>query len=348
MSKESGARARGDRQVGGLRRKRKAWSLWEERRVPSDYEVVSHRFHYHFRREPAPFDLDPNHPINRWYLKHREGSPFQVDDWEQFRDPARLTYKDYVTLQKDRELYVDQLIDDFERVDHYRRLPKAWVDLLEVLYIPSRFSGHVLQMSAMYWAQMAPSAYITNAGYFQGADELRRLQRSAYIAKALSLDHGEHLADSERTRAIWEDDPHWQPMREVLEKLLIAYDWGESFVATNLVVKPVYDALMNVAFSGLAEQNGDDLLHLMHRDFQLDSERAANFTVALVRYATERVSDHRRLLGEWIEKWREPAYRAAEGLAALFEKAPNGMAKEAVMDLVRASHRTFLERAGLA
>jgi toluene monooxygenase system protein E len=330
------------------KRRKKAWSLWTERRIPSEYEAVSHRLHYHFRRSPAPFELDPDVPLNRWYKQYREGSPFQVEDWERFRDPDRLTYRDYVQQQKDREVYLDNLIDEFERQNHYANLSQTWVDLLEGLYIPSRFSGHVLQMVVLYMAQVAPSSYITNVGYFQGADEMRRVQRCAYLAKALSLDHGERLADSQRTREIWEDDPHWQPLREILEKLLIAYDWGESFAALNLVVKPVYDSLFNNQFANLARQNGDTLLALMHDDFTLDSQRSQRWTAELVNYAVERDPGHRELLKKWVEKWSEPAYRAVEGLAPLFAKALEPMQPQEVVEAVRTAHKEFLERVSLS
>ena len=43
-----------------IRRERKpikTWSLLGDvKKVPSTYEVVTSKFHYHFRREPAPFD----------------------------------------------------------------------------------------------------------------------------------------------------------------------------------------------------------------------------------------------------------------------------------------------------
>lgn len=329
------------------RRRAKAWSLWEERRIPSEYEVVSHKMHYHFRRDPAPFELDPDTPVTQWYKKYREGSPFQVDDWEGFRDPDRLTYRAYIQMQKEREVYLDNLIDEFERKDHYANLPQPWVDMLERLYIPSRFSGHILQMVILYVAQMAPASYITNAAYLQGADEMRRVQRSAYLAKVLSLDHGEHLADSQRTRGIWEDDSHWQPLRELLEKLLIVYDWGESFAALNLVVKPVYDTLFNRQFAELARSNGDMLLSLMHDDFGLDSERSQRWTTALVRYAVERQPEHRTLLKDWMKKWTPLAYQAVEGMVPLFAEAPQPVQSEEVVEAVHAAHKAFLAEVGL-
>lgn len=128
------------------RTKRRTWSLFGEmRRVPSEYEIVTHKLHAHFRRDPAPFEIDPNAPINQWYLKYREGSPLQVEDWEDFRDNNQLTYRSYIEQQNKRETYIDGLIDEFERKDGDADLSADWVKILERLYIPSRYSTHVLQ-----------------------------------------------------------------------------------------------------------------------------------------------------------------------------------------------------------
>jgi toluene monooxygenase system protein E len=325
------------------KRKRRTWSLLDElQRVPSEYEIVTHKLHYHFRRDPAPFELDPNTPINQWYLKYRENSQFQVDNWEDFRDPRQLTYRSYIQQQNERETYIDGLIDEFERKNSDVHLSKDWVEILERIYIPSRFSIHILQMIAQYFGQIAPSAYITNIAHFQAADECRRLQRSAYRAKALSLIHSPDLASSEKTRQIWEIDIVWQPMRELLEKLLITYDWGEAFAGLNLVVKPLYDELMLNQLGKLAEQNDDNLLAYMNSEFALDSQRSQEWTKELVKYAVERRSENQQLLQEWVNKWRPLAYRAVEGLATVFGSAPYPMEPAQVTQSVIAAHKVFL------
>jgi toluene monooxygenase system protein E len=329
------------------RRRRKTWSLYEERRKPTEYEVVTHRLNYHFGREPTPFELDPDTPINRWYMQHREGSAFQVDDWEGFRDPAKLTYRAYVALQRERESYLDNLIDEFERGDHYAGLDSGWVSTLDRLYLPSRFSGHVLQMVSLYVSQMAPSSYITVAYHFQGGDEMRRVQRNAYLAKVLSLDHSEELANSAHTRSVWEDDEHWQPMRELLERLLVAYDWGEAFAALALVAKPAHDALFNDQLGQLARQNGDELLALLAHDFRLDEERHRRTAQALVAYAVERKPELRGVLVVWVQKWQPLAAAAVEGLSGLLAQARQPLDAGAVRDAATQRMRAFAEECGL-
>jgi toluene monooxygenase system protein E len=325
----------------------KTWSLLGDvRRKPSEYEVVTARLHFHYGRQPAPFELDPNTPINAWYLQYREGSPLQTDAWEGFRDPHQLTYRLYVQRQAEREAYLDNLVDEFERRNHDASLQKDWVQVLDRLYLPVRFPLHALQMAALYIGQMAPSSFITNAAYFQAADELRRIQWAAYRAKSLSLDHDAVLASSAHTRQRWEKDAAWQPLREAIEKMLIAYDWGEAFVALNVVVKPILDAIFDVQLVELARAH-DALLALMLDDFALDSQRSRDWSAALVQYAVTRRPANKELLEQWVEQWKPLAYRGMEALVELFGQGPCPLEPHAVSAKVRATHDTFLARCGL-
>ncbi|MGH8931204.1 MAG: toluene hydroxylase [Egibacteraceae bacterium] len=332
----------------GERRRPKTWSqLGDVRRKVTPYEAVTAKFHYHFRREPAPFELDPGMPLNVWYLEHREGSPFQVDDWEGYRDPYKLTYKDYVALQHDREIYLDGLVDRYEAADAAVELDAGWVDTLRQLFIPLRFPLHVLQMVSLYVAQMAPSSFITNPACFQAGDEMRRIQRIAYWTKVLANAHGESLAATETARDPWVGAPAWQRLRETLEKLLIAYDWGEGFAALNLTIKPAIDALLDLQFAELAERNGDQFLALLFAEFQQDGTRSRDWSQALVAYALEQRPELRRVLSGWVGRWKPRTHAAVEALAPLFETAPVPMKAGDVAAAVRSHHDDFLGACGL-
>ena len=331
-----------------IARTQKTWSLLGDvRRKPSTYEVTAARFHYHFRKEPAPFELDPGMPLNRWYLEYREGSPFQVDDWEGFRDPHKLTYKDYVALQHDHETYLDLLIDTHEAAGSVARLDPAWVATLRALFVPLRFPLHVLQMTGLYVGQMAPSAFITNAANFSAADEMRRVQRIAYWTKVLANAHGDELATTELARGAWEDDPAWQPLRRACEQLLVTHDWGEAFAARNLAVKPALDALLNSQLAALARRNSDEFLALLFTEFQVDSQRSQDWSSALVSYALEHRPELREVLNGLLGTWQPRAVEAVEPLAAAFATAPVPIAADHVMGAVREQHQAFLQTCGL-
>ena len=90
---------------------------------------------------------------------------------------------------------------------------------------------------------------------------MRRVQRIAYRTVQLAGPPSDDEAVA-RQRPTWEDAAAFQPLRELIERALVAYDWGESFVVTNAVIKPHIDRLVNQEIAGtLATANGDPILH---------------------------------------------------------------------------------------
>lgn len=306
-------------------RRSRTWpQLAGQRRKPSEYEIVTHNISYHFGQDPAPFaGLDAGTPMNRWYLRYREGSPLRVPDWNAFRDPGKLTYRAYVEQQSVREAYVDSVVDRYESDAHHVELSADWVALLSRTYLASRYSCHVLQMASMYLASVAPSSYITNCAEFQAADEMRRIQRIAYRAASLAASHDPALREPATARTTWETDPAWQPLRECLEQLLVAYDWGEALVALNLCVKPAHDALFVTQLAEAARAAGDEELVLTLGDIALDSERSAQWSDALTAFAVAEDAVNQERIDAWVATWRPRAEAAVAPLAELLTPAAN-------------------------
>lgn len=335
----------------GSRKRKTPWSLWNERRVPSEYEAVTYKFHNHFRKEPAPFELSEDWTINKFYIQNRESSPFvaAVKDWEKYRDPRAYTYRRYIEEQKDREVYCDNLIDEFESKEHYKSLAPEYLDFLRDNYLPVRFPGHGMQMSAAYLGQMAPSAFVTNTFYFQMGNEMRRVQRQAYLAQVLSMDNERpDLADSDLARKTWTEAPQWQGLRELIEKQLCAYDFGEAFASRQLVLRPLFDLAYNHEIARIAEANNDGLLAMLHDDFcQYDEAYAVETTKALVAYATENGEGNADLLRSHMEKWLPLAVKAAEGISGALATAPNAEPADVIGARMHGRFEAFIKEAGL-
>lgn len=178
-------------------------------------------------------------------------------------------------------------MDQHESTDSVAGLDRGWVETLRQVFVPLRFPLHGLQMVSLYVGQMAPSSFITNPASFQAGDEMRRIQRIAYWTKVLANGHGDELAATATARDLWVDGEAWQPLRETVERLLIAYDWGEAFTALNLVVKPAVDALLDWQLAELASRNDDQYLALLFAELQGGATRSREWSKALVVYALE-------------------------------------------------------------
>ncbi len=111
----------------------------------------------------------------------------------------------------------------------------------------------------------------------------------------------------------------WQPLREAVEKLLITYDWAESFVGLNLVLKPLVDELLMKYLSELALGEDDYLLGQIFYSLNEDCQWHRQWSESLVRMAIEDNVRNKDTIQSWINRWYPLAARAAQTFALLFE-----------------------------
>lgn len=314
----------------------KTWShLAARRRKPSEYEIVSANLHFNDRDPNAPYELDPDMFMNTWYKKYNRGSPLKHDDWNAFRDPDEVVYRTYTMMQDGQENYVFGLFDQFNAREHDKMLSPGWAGTLARMYTPARYLFHTVQMASAYVGQMAPASTITSCNYFQMADAFRWLSHTAYRTKELSLtvqDKG--FARDERT--YWETDPVWQGFRELMEKVLVTWDWAEAFVALNLVAKPAIEEAVLRKLGESARHNGDILLGLVTDAQLIDVARHRRWTAALTKMALEKQGNAEVIRG-WIAKWEPLADKAIDAYCAMLPDVSDAGAavKQATRDFRR-------------
>ncbi|MGH9042111.1 MAG: toluene hydroxylase [Acidimicrobiia bacterium] len=308
--------------TGPARRRRRTWSAFGELgRMPSEYEIVTHDTNYTLRTgRTAALELNPSAPANLWFLTYRDRSPLRVPDWNGFRDPDALTYRTYVTLQDEAETLARGILEEYSEAGHDAGLAPGWLEVLAHLFTAARRPAHATQLCHSYVAQMAPSSYISNCAAFAAADMLRRTSLLAYRTRELQVSHPA-LGFGTADRARWETYPAWQPARRALEEALVAYDWGESFVAVNLVLRPALDAVLLGQLGEAARAQGDDLTWLLLANLEVDAARCRRWSTALADYAIAERPENAEVIDRWVERWRPRADAAARGLAQVLDEA---------------------------
>jgi toluene monooxygenase system protein E len=306
------------------------WHLLPQRRMPSEYEIVSSKLLLNTGEgfTGKRFELDV--PLRQWYEQYQQGSPLACSSWEKFRDPRETTYTKYTELQMEKEIFVDGILEEIEVNNYDRELLLPWAQTLGALVAPFRYPGHALMMIAAYVAQMAPGGRIVVAAMFQAGDEARRVERLAYRVRQIQLAFPGFASDS---KSLWERDPRWQPLREFIERLLVTYDWGEAFVALNLVLKPMIDELFLKHAGDLALGHDDHLLGQIFYSLNEDCRWHRQWSQALTQTAIEDTATNRQLMQSWIHKWYPGALRAVAAFSPLFEGKPGGPAMPPFHDL---------------
>lgn len=304
----------------------KTWShLAGNRRRPSEYEIVSTNLHYSTDNPDAPFELDPNFDIALWFKKYRNASPISHPNWNSFRDPDEMVYRTYNLIQDGQETYVYGLFDQFSEREHDKSLSSPWAKTLARLYTPGRYLQHGMQMMSAYVCQMAPASTISNCATYQTADHLRWLTHTAYRTAELAKTFADE-GFGQNGKTLWETDPAWQGIREFLENALVAWDWAESFVALNLVLKPAVEEATMRSLGEAARHNGDLLLGLLIDAQLADGNRHRKWAGALVGKMLEQ-GGNREHLDQWLGKWMPLAERAIAGYSAHLPDVPDAAGK---------------------
>jgi len=291
--------------------KRTYWHLSDLGRKPTDYDIATSRLHYWTAR-----GFEVKVPVSEWYERYQRGSDLRCRDWEQWGDPRQTTYTTYTTMQRTREAFVSGLLDSISD-DYDRGLSPQWVAVLDRVLAPLRYPGHGLQMVAAYIGNMAPSTRITIAATFQAADEMRRVQRIAYRMRQLQVTHPDF---GRKARQTWQNDPIWQPLREVIETLLVTWDWGEALVALQFVLKPAFDELFMTQFGRLARAAGDDVLDRMFFSLKEDCAWHRAWSESLMLTAIRDTPPSTPAVERWIEIWVPRVSRAIAAFHPIFEE----------------------------
>jgi toluene monooxygenase system protein E len=301
-------------------RPRRTFSAFGDvRRMPSEYEIVTHGQNWTLRQNrAAAFEQNPSSAANLWFLTYRDNSPLRAPDWDAFRDPDRLTYKAYVNLQSEAEARVAGVLEAHAEAGSDATLDTESVALLGHLFTPSRYLCHGFQQVQAYIGFMAPSSYITNAAAFATADWLRRVTTIAYRTRELQLAWPTSgIGSSERST--WEDGEAWQPARQAVEYALVSYDWAEAFTALNLVLAPTLDDVLLTQLGQAARSHGDEETWLLSAFLAEDSRRRARWSRALADVAIAQRPENHAVLAKWIGRWSALADDAALGLGQILE-----------------------------
>lgn len=290
-----------------MTRARTYWHLAGLGAKPSRYEVATSRLSYHPTR-----GFEVNAPVTAWFARHGADVHLHVDDWESFRDPRETTYERYCEIQHASETLVDGLFRSIE--DPSTTISPHWEATLAAIVPTLRFPVHALQMGAAYLGQLAPASRIVIACAFQAGDEVRRVQRLAYRTALLEA---RAPGTAERSRSAWVNDAPWQPLRVLLERLLVTYDWGEAFVALNLCLKPAFDDLFVGELARRAAAAGDgafaEVLRALHEDCRWHRE----WSLALIRTVIDADPANADVVRAWREEWDQrvgPALATCETL----------------------------------
>lgn len=203
-------------------------------RPASRYEegsiAVQPRENFHYRPLWAP-----EHEIydESW-------SRLRLTDPDAFTDPRQYYYAPYVTARAHLHEAVTATLDYLGRRDILDRLPDGWKAILAELVIPLRHYESGAQMISTYGCRFAYGSTVEQCLSFAAFDRVGIAQLLSRVGIALDGGSDSILVAAKRS---WMTAPALQPLRRLVEELLVEPDWAVATLGLDLADRLLHGLL---------------------------------------------------------------------------------------------------------
>jgi len=244
--------------------------------------------------------------------------------WHEFRDPNEEWELTLYRYNANVVRQLNQNVDNARQSKAFDDWNRSWVRFVERNIGAWMHVDHGLGLYLFSNAnRRAPTNMHNNAISVNGMHRIRSAQDLALYNLTLSdvltvFDGTAHLDT-------WDNDPAWQGVREVSERLTGIDDWCEAIFAANVIFEPLIGELFR---SGLvmhaAPRNGDYVTPTVIGAEEYDyAERDLRYTRPMFELLTsdrEFADQNKAKLQEWLSVWTPKAIAASRTLQPLWSQ----------------------------
>lgn len=250
---------------------------------------------------------------------------------------TRVALKDWYTLKDPRQYYYGAWVLARGRMQENAG---ADFDLVEEMALAASYASEgkqlaldvLLPLRHVAWAANLNNSYIGAYGYgiaisqaaaYASMDQLGVAQ---YLTRlAFAFDDIDALS---RAKSAWMNDAAWQPLRQLVEDMMVTSDWFELFVAQDFVLNGLLYPLIYDSFNEqLNVRHGPviSLLTRFQREWYGETTRWVDAVIKAAATDPDHGAANKALLNQWAAAWRERALAALAPLSTLAFSA-NGAA----------------------
>jgi propane monooxygenase small subunit len=284
--------------------------------------------------EDVTVDVQPDparHLTQGWVYEFANGiggypedwTALKSSNWHEFLDPNEEWEQ---TIYRNNANVVRQISQNIEhgRTAHvFQAMNRAWVKVLERHVFAWAHVEHGLGLHVYTPAQRdAPTNMINNAMAVGALHKLRFAQD--LILYNLALSEEVDGFEGSLHKQTWQEDPIWQPTRELIERLTGIRDWGEALFVTAVVFEPLVGELFRSGFvMQAAAPQGDFVTPTIMGAGESDAAREQRGARALFQMLSNDEAHgeaNRETMQRWLEEWTPPALTAMRQLQPIWSQ----------------------------
>lgn len=301
------------------------------------------------RYQEATFDLQPEvnfHYRPLWQpqyeLYDKARTAIRMNDWYAFKDPRQYYYGAYTIARARQQDTMEKNIEFVTRRALLSGLPDEQKERIASIMVPLRHVEWAANTNNCFVTAYGWGTAITQATMYHSMDRLGLAQYLSRVGLVLDGNLGSSLVAG---KAAWLDAPMWQPLRRLVEDLMVVQDWFETFTAQNAVLDGLlYPLVYRHIDARLSAQCGAGLGML--NEFAIAwFDETSRWVDATLKTAAAESPENTALLACWIEIWRT---RALEALRPLAQHALGEQDAEAALVEIDTAFTARMTKTGIA
>ncbi|MEA2282306.1 MAG: propane 2-monooxygenase small subunit [Solirubrobacteraceae bacterium] len=253
----------------------------------------------------------------------QEWTALKSSNWHTFLDPneewEQTIYRNNANIVRQ----IQQTVDNAKAAGAFAAWNRSWTKILERHVFTWAHVEHGLGLHVYTPAQRdAPTNMINNALAVAAAHKLRFAQDLILF----NLEIGEQVEDFHGSahQEAWQQDPIWQPTREVVEGLTGIRDWAEAFFATAVVFEPLVGELFRSGFvMQAAAPQGDFVTPTVIGTGESDATREQRGARALFKMLADDeqyAAENRSTMQGWLESYAPRCVEAGRQLQPIWSQ----------------------------
>ncbi len=226
-------------------------------------------------------------------------------DWYDLLDPRQYYYGSWTLARARQQEHTEHAFAFAEEQGAFAGLDGEAVAALTRYLLPFRHVEYGANLNNCYLTAYGYGAAFTNAAMFATVD---RLAMAQYLSRIGLLLDGGSAAALDEAKAHWMDAPEWQPLRRLMEELLVVEDWFELFVAQDVVLDGLMYPLVYGEFDTRLATATGPVLTLLTAFMREWAREHGRWTGAVTKRAVAESPHNATLIGGWLDRWHPPCH----------------------------------------
>ena len=237
----------------------------------------------------------------------------EMKDWYAFKDPRQFYYGSYTMARARQQDTMENKLAFVDTRGLLRDLPEATRTAMIFALVPLRHLEWGANLNNCHVTAYGYGTAITQATMFHGMDRLGLAQYLSRIGLLLDGNSGESLTTG---KTLWMEHAAWQPLRRLVERMMVCQDWFELFVAQNLVLDGLIHPLVFRHFEPRVSAPHGPSLSLLTEFMTSWFDESSRWVDATIKTAAAESPANVQRLRDWIGASRADTVAALQPYAA--------------------------------